>query len=416
MNEVDSDQYFAKPAPVTTPVSDGMVDSDAYFSSTPTAPKLQPQDLLSKIYHPVIEGGAQGIGGAAAGIMGSPAGPVGAGAAAVAGSAAMYPPANDAANAIDLMRGIQPSNPGSLMTQLQSGLENEATARSIGKVVEAAAPLVKTGIIKTISGLFGPSEEAISRWIENPSLPSSLDPVQLAYKLPETLGKLKMMISQGNANAMNLLSASTNAEEGAIPSSQITDAIQKVADDLKASRELVGPARQAANNQLMGIVKSVGQILKPEQPNFQLLDESGKVIPWSAPDALLPEQTVKQVIDSVRDNINWTDPGLTRTNSALTKVAGMMDDWLKTGNPDYREAMKPVADAMDVLDKTTDAMHLTKNIGEGLRPSDATVSALQNVNKTTKSITQDALNRLNDLTGDDYVSAAQDAKIPPFHA
>lgn len=112
----------------------------------------KPQDWISKVYTPVIEGGAMGIGGAAGAIAGSPAGPVGAGLAGTAGAAAMYPPAKRFAASIDEMRGIQnPENqPKPLFQQAKdattdfgTGVAIDAGGKAINAAAETAAPYVK---------------------------------------------------------------------------------------------------------------------------------------------------------------------------------------------------------------------------------------------------------------------------------
>ena len=62
------------------------------------------------------------------------------------------------------------------------------------------------------------------------------------------------------------------------------------------------------------------------------------------------------------------------------------------------------------LNNVIDDLGITNNTGQGLQPSNSTITALNGVNKATKSITQDHLNDLARLTGDDYVSQAQNAK------
>lgn len=116
-------------------------------------PQGKPQDWISKVYTPVIEGAAMTAGGAAGAAMGAPGGPVGAGIGGVGLAAAMYPPAKRFAASIDQMRGIQnPVNqPKPLLDQAKDvasdtgeGLAMEAGGRAISAGAEAAAPYAKS--------------------------------------------------------------------------------------------------------------------------------------------------------------------------------------------------------------------------------------------------------------------------------
>jgi hypothetical protein len=108
----------------------------------------RPQDLVSKIYTPLIQGAAMTAGGAAGAVMGAPAGPVGSGLAGVGLAAAMNPPAKRFAASIDQMRGIaNPLNqPKPLLRQAQDVAGDFREGVGIeagGKVLNEAAPLVK---------------------------------------------------------------------------------------------------------------------------------------------------------------------------------------------------------------------------------------------------------------------------------
>lgn len=115
-------------------------------------PQGKPQDWISKIYTPAIEGGAMTIGAGGGAALGSPAGPVGSVLAGSGMAAAMLPPAKRFAASIDQMRGINnPLNqPKPLFQQAKdaaSDFGEGAVMETGGKVInagaEAAAPYVK---------------------------------------------------------------------------------------------------------------------------------------------------------------------------------------------------------------------------------------------------------------------------------
>lgn len=145
---IDSDAFFAK-APIANDPN-AAVDSDAYFSKQPSAVSMngKPQDLLSKVYHAGIEGGAMGVGALAA----TPLDPETAGMASVGAATAMYPMAKHFADAIDSIRGVA-SEQTTPLQDIQSGLINEAGGRAIAPVLGAVGdmlPSAKAG--EAISG------------------------------------------------------------------------------------------------------------------------------------------------------------------------------------------------------------------------------------------------------------------------
>ena len=403
----DPDTFFQEPQAATTP-TEVLPDPKEFFHEDALNQEKQAnqQDWISKLYHPAITGLAQGAGALAAGTLAAPGGPVASGLAGFAGGAAMYPPANRMANAIDEMRGIQP--PSSTLGQdVVTGMEQEAGGRAMGAALGLAGKGLNAGFKKVVSAFLGPSTEALGARMENPDIMNAPSFSQLAYKLPKTLGLLKDKISDATEAASQLLRNSTDPSEGAIPVSQINQMVQGLQNDLQTSGVLVGPARQAAGKQLQSLVGDVNKIMAPVVPSTQIVDQTGKVIPWVPPDTMLPEQTIKDVLQAVRKNINWDDMGLTETNSALTKFSGQLDAMLKNNNPEYKAAMKPISDMMGNLDDTMSAFSLTKRTGEGIQPTDATISKLQSVVGDKKSVSQDILNELANFTGDDYLQQAK---------
>jgi hypothetical protein len=126
--------------------------SDITFNDTSSQSQGKPQDWASKIYTPLIEGGAMAVGGTAGAVMGAPAGPVGVGLGGAGMAAAMYPPAKRFAASIDQMRGIQnpdnqpqtlPQQASSVASDFGTGLGIEAGGRAINAGTEAAAPFLK---------------------------------------------------------------------------------------------------------------------------------------------------------------------------------------------------------------------------------------------------------------------------------
>jgi hypothetical protein len=391
---IDSDAYFAK-APIVND-SDTAVDSDVYFGQQPQSQgqdSLKPQDWISKVYHPAISGAAMTMGGAAGAILGT-AGEPGLGTAlgGSAGAVAMYPPANNFANSIDAARGMQSPTSDGVLGDLKTGAEIEAGGKVLSAAIGAAAPAVKSAIVKSISSVFGPSTDAINAWLDNPSLPNAPDVVALARKLPQTLNNLKGLISQASDQAGKFLSTSADPAEGAIAKSDLINLISKEKGSLltggPVSGQVIGPANQAADAHLDALMQSLDQI----------------------PGDYLPQTSVKSLIKAVDNNINFADKGASATNTALANFRSGANKILKSGNTEYSTAMQEISKMMGTLEDTQSQFGITNEIGQGLQPTDRTITALNGINKATKSISQDTLNDLSKLTGDDYVADAQNAK------
>jgi hypothetical protein len=381
----------AFPAPTALPPTSASSEyptlEEAYGGVPTDIQSLKDPDWISKyIYHPAIVGTGMSLGGGAAAALAIPGGPIASGIAGAAGASAMYGPSNDLANSIDAMRGMQSATPSQgMIGDLGTGAEVEAGGKVLGKAIETAAPAVKAGIIKSISAVFGPSEDAINAWLANPSLPNFPSVVDLARKLPQTLNNLKGMISQATEQASQLLS---DSPEGAIPKSQLIGIINDQADTLITEGQVIGSANQAANSHLDALRNSLSDI----------------------PNSELPQTTVKSLIKAIDGNINFADKGASATNTVLANVRGGANQLLRSANPEYEQAMKEISGMMGTLEDTQKAFGITNEIGQGLQPTDKTITALNGINKATKSISQDTLGDLKDLTGDDYVSDVQNAK------
>lgn len=155
------------------------------------------------------------------------------------------------------------------------------------------------------------------------------------------------------------------------------------------------------------LMSDIGEIMKPQAPAVQMLDQTGKAIPFNPPDVNLPETTVKDILQAARKNINWEDAGLSDTNSALTNFSGQLDQLLKNQNSTYAQAMKPVGSMMGTLDDTMRGFNLTHQTGEGIQPTDTTISKLASVPGDKKAVSQDILNDLKNQTGADYLNASK---------
>ncbi len=263
------------------------------------------------------------------------------------------------------------------------------TALAATAIGSKILPYAQTGAIKGMSAALGPSQEAIEARMANPEgIANASSYADLAQKLPDTLNTLKDQISQHDDTAASTLRDSNNPAEGAIPKDQINSIFGDLIADLKIKGAIVGPGRKAAIGKLQSLYKDINQI-GSENPN-------------------LTEMDLKDIIRSVDKNINWQDKGLSDLNSSLTDFRGKVDQLLKTNNPEYAQAMQPVDDKIGLLNDLNKAFSLTNQTGEGLQPTDTTISKMQSLPTERKSITQNLVQQLKQATGQDYTQQAKD--------
>lgn len=135
----------------------------ASFPPPESSPSKTPSKLMERIskyaVHPIIEGGSMAVGGAAGAALGGPAAPIVAPALAIA----TYPPAHEAANAVDRMMGVPTDNP-TVPAALQQGAEVEAGGRVLGAAGKAIS---KIPFAKFAEGMTGSPASNFTRTFKN---------------------------------------------------------------------------------------------------------------------------------------------------------------------------------------------------------------------------------------------------------
>jgi hypothetical protein len=104
---------------------------------------------------------------------------------------------------------------------------------------------------------------------------------------------------------------------------------------------------------------------------------------------------LKKVVRQIDDNIDWNTPGRETTNDALIQLRSQVDDILKTANPDYATAMRPVAEKASQLNQITRAMKLGKG-PEGYEVTDQTINSLKSL---TRDMAKDVKPKLKETMG-----------------
>lgn len=108
-------------------------------------------------------------------------------------------------------------------------------------------------------------------------------------------------------------------------------------------------------NEVKGQFSKKGNVSDSDKASLVQLDKYIKRINGFSDS--IDQSQLKEVVQSVRKDATY---GLTENapvNSAVKAIGSKLDQFLKSENPDYKEAMKPVADATKALKDTV------KNLG-----------------------------------------------------
>lgn len=367
---------------------------DTTFNETASvAQEPSIKEKVSSFARPVLEiGGA--VGG---GALGAGAGGVG----GMGGAALGYAGGKSAADALDEFLGLKnaPANIPEVATRtgenLLEGAKMEALGMALHPVVKGmASTLIKGG--KKIAGpLFGVSDEALNAYLKDPKSIKDASMEGLARKLPNVAEKFNDVISYFSKNADDLLSTSKFLEKsandpgGAFTKDEITKA-------LSAARKSLGglytdEGRTAA--------KALGRIGE----SFKRLGNT------------VSQSQVKGIIQKLDDEIPWTKvwkspESLTAADNALIKTRTRLDGLLKTKNPEYGEAMKPVSEAIQSRNEFIKKFGIQDIKGQGYTPADVSATRLSAATKEGKIDTQRVLERVKKITGADILPQVEMAK------
>ena len=368
--------------------------------------------LSEYLIRPAVIGGAMTAGGAAGTILGAPAGPVGSAAGGTALAAAMYPPANRFANAIDERLGIAPrpkpeSEFNRVADELTTGLMTETGGAILGKI----PGVVKSTVKGAVPTLFGPSREAVAARMSNPeAIRNAPSYGQLAENLPKTLKNISGVIDRAYKNATSHLRSSPQPQEGAVPVSQLSGILGNLQEGLKVGETNIGSSDKAATQKIFSLIGDLDNIIKRQKP-VDLLGPSGRPIQIPKAEAYIPEDVLHKAIQRIRKDINFDDKSASVTNSLLTDVSGQLDSLLKKGNLQYQKSMRPVSTLMRVYNDAKSKFGLTQRTGEGIQSTDQTISSLKTLPSERRGISQKTMQRIGSITGEDYTGASKNRAL-----
>jgi hypothetical protein len=174
------------------------------------------------------------------------------------------------------------------------------------------------------------------------------------------------------------------------------------------------PAFGMGTNQLQSALQTamegVGDAAIPEvNATRDVLQNLATQLKAKYPSGIVPETEVANWVKSIQKGINWNDPTGTVKNQALSKVQGIVNDALKSTNPNYAAAEEKVADAISLKNNLAKALGITREAGEAWTPKDVSASKLrQLMNPENKASTIKMLKELADIPGmQDIVKAVQ---------
>ena len=285
-----------------------------------------------------------------------------------------------------------------------------AEKAAIGKI---AAPVKKAaGSVgrKGISAALGPSEEAIAaRLTRNAEIVKAKPYEDLAEDLAKSANTLGEQIEKFDTRAWKSLRKSHDPLEGAIPRKEVIDLFQKIKRRVQITGGgAVGEAQRRAIkaiDQIITDAKNVGGKVPGKLKSVMGVKSSFKKSDFFS------EAQTKEIIQSMRKNVDFSDDTAELTNRALETASESLDDILKTRNTEYAKRMKPVAERTQALKETQRLFNLEKRPGEGFVPKDVTATKLKGSVRDNKSVTKETLGKVKKYTGKDYLKQAEDYGI-----
>lgn len=269
------------------------------------------------------------------------------------------------------------------LTFIPAGKAAASGAKMGLRAAAASRPgLMARGLAKATKVAVGTPEEATLAQIKNPAaVRTAFGFDDLADQVAESAGRLDETIGMLNDAAKGTLRSSKYLNEGAIPKTQVIDVIRNAQ---RSIRSAVTKPRQAAKESLAKLARNIK-------------GEGGK----RGLNSTISEKRLKELIKDLDEDINWTDPSASATNKALAGVRMRIDDILKSQNPEYAKAIKPVAEAMKVRDKFGRTFGIGRETGRGYHVTDQTVNKLRSALKENRLETKNVLRRYESITGED---------------
>lgn len=257
----------------------------------------------------------------------------------------------------------------------------------------AIASMAGTGIKKAGAFMTGVPEEAITSALKKPSiLDASMEGA--AKDMPEVAGKFNQAISHISDIAKEKLSTSRFLEAtGTDPGGAFTkdEVIGAVTNARKKLGGVYTPESESAAKVLDKIKGNFGKVRSTVSQNqvHDLIRDLDAEIPWTKV---------------------WKTPEtLTATDEALIDARTGLDSMLKKKNTEYATEMSKVSDLIGGRNEFMKKMGLTKVKGEGIIPSDQTVTKMKGALNENKVDVARVLGKTKNLIGEDVTPKIQEA-------
>lgn len=263
-------------------------------------------------------------------------------------------------------------------------------AAKISKNAASPKPLAR----KMLSSVLGPSEEAIAARFKRPTAIKAAVKrpyVNLAEDLASTTNKLSEEVRALDDQAWGTL-LKLKSE----PQSQIIKILSN------AKKEFIGSGGAKVGDADKKAVRQIDAYIQ----RVKLLKQKGAT---PGTDQMLDQGQIRELIQSIRNDTQFNLPETDPVNRAVQIAQGKIDEYLKTGNPDYEKVMKPLAEKTQLLKETARAFNLKNDRGSFI-PSDTTAGKFPQFLDEKKTYSRALLRKLKDATGKDFVQAAQDYK------
>jgi hypothetical protein len=276
-----------------------------------------------------------------------------------------------------------------LMTAGGRALQSNVAKKLGARISQtAAAPLRKAeelgikGAKKIYKVATDLTDDQMDMILNNPDdVANALDEVGLADQAIKQVRKLEEFIGQADSDAWSTLATSKSVRQGALPKNLIKGRI----NELKSKLTIKGPSQKTALRNLEVFEEALDE-LKGQN---------------------LSQREVKSFIQALDDNIDWDKQSLKTSNDMLKALRTELDQVLKTSNKMYQEAMEPVSKMTNTLEKVKSALRLKKEAGQGLVPTDTTVSKFKFLPKDSRPYSQDTIKDLDKFVDGDLLHQAE---------
>lgn len=275
---------------------------------------------------------------------------------------------------------------------VEGGLQGAPEGIMRGALKVASLPSTKLGQ-RMASAVFGPDADAIAERMARPgAIKNAKTFSTIADEIPARLTKLQDEISALDTEAWKTLSVSNDPLKGAIPKSEIVDTLKGILRENRITGGgAIGPAQKKAVAMVNGLLEDISGVgsgvkgkLTSEQGVKSIVKKSDFV----------SEARMKEIIQALRDNVDYSSDAANRTNSVLMNAAESLDKSLKLRNDAYKQAMIPVADRMDLLERAKTDFGVKHKTGKGFIRTDATVSKVKSILSDRKDVSRETLSKL----------------------